>query len=109
MCGTGKFLDIYAAGSDYEMQLYSRVFFHHATPTHEVFCKAGPETTVVDVLSEREIQPETCIFDRLVSRKDAWYDDEPPFDHVLLEAGDVHYLCPVASVKFDMRRMRNSG
>lgn len=106
LCKTGEYLEIYAAGSDYETQIYSRVFFHHAKPTHEVFCESAAGTVVIDILSEREFRPDACSFDRFVSTKDTWYEDEPPFDHVLLEDGDTQYLAPVSFLKFRVRPIR---
>jgi len=103
LCDRNEFLDIYAAGSDYECQLYSRVFFHDAMPTHEVFCEPADGTTVVDILTGKTFQPSACRFDRFVAKVDGWYEDQPPFDHVLLEDEDMQYLAAASAVTFGLR------
>ena len=107
LCATGEFLEIYASGSDYEAQLYSRVFFHTASPTHEIGCESL-KGTVVDLLSGREFNPNACQFDRLVARKDSWFEDEPPFDHVLLLCSGTQHLVPISDVAFTKRPIRGA-
>lgn len=102
LCATGEFLEIYASGSDYEAQLYSRVFFHHATPTHEISCESQ-KIAVIDLLSGSEFDPRDCIFDRFVARKDSWFEEKPPFDHVLLVSGTAQYLASLSDVVFVKR------
>ena len=100
LCGTGQYLDIYASGSDYEMQLHSRVFFREAKPTHAIRCELMAGASAIDLLSDREIQPSTCSFDRFVARNGTWYEDEPPFDYVMLDSDDTQHVLPVSSVRF---------
>ena len=107
LCTTGEFLEIYAAGSDYETQIYSRVFFHNATPTHEIGCES-PRRVVVDLLSGNEFDPGACRFDRLVARKDSWFEDEPPFDQVLLLDGSTQYMASIVEVAFTKRPARDA-
>lgn len=108
LCKTGEFLKVYAAGSDYEAQLYSRVFFHNATPTHEIGCESS-RRVVVDLLSGNDFDPGACQFDRLVARKDSWFEDEPPFDHVLLVDGSTQYMASIVEVAFTKRPARDTA
>ncbi len=103
LCGIGEFLEIYAAGSDYEAQSYSRVFFHDALPTHEIVCQAAEQRVAVDLLSEQAFDPERCSFDRFVCYQESWYANAPPFDHVLLESGNSRFVTPVSAVTFLLR------
>lgn len=109
LCATGEFLEIYGAGSDYEAELYSRVFFHGAKPTHEIFCEAAHGDAVVDVLSGRSFNPSLCSFDRFVAKVDTWYDDEPPFDYVLLSVGTTEHMAPVTAIRFALRAVRDGA
>ena len=109
LCAPGQYLDIYGSGSDYEMQLHSRVFFREALPTHEICCELLAGASTIDVISEREIQLFAHRLDRLVTRNGKWYSDEPPFDHVLLESGESQYMLPVKSVRFLLREIGMCG
>jgi len=105
ICRPGQYLEVYASGSDYELQLHSRVFFHEATPTHEIRCELMAGTSGLDALSASEIEPFACSFDRFVTRDGTWFVDEPPFDHVLLENGDNQHMLPVSSVRFVLQEI----
>jgi len=107
---TGEYLDLYRSGSDYEQERYSRVFFHDALPTHEVFVQTRDESSVVDILSGQEISLSSTKFDGFVARTGQWYDEAPPFDHVLLVDGKEHTQRLVAAehVCFSIRRIPQS-
>lgn len=112
ICPTDEYLNIYGAGSDYEMQLHSRVFFRDAKPTHEIACESADDITVIDLLSGKEFNPTSCSFDRFVTRKDSWYQDEPQFDCVLLDSGSSQFMATATAVKFVLQPIAprpNSG
>jgi hypothetical protein len=104
LCVTGEYLDIYGSGSDYEAAAYSRVFFHEGLPTHEIICEAVNGKPVQDLLSNESTIPAQCRFERFVSRFNGWFDDKPPFDHVLLLKDNKQHLVPLGSVKFVLQR-----
>jgi hypothetical protein len=84
LLGTQEYLEIYSSGSDYEMDIHSRVFFHDAVATHHVAIAPEQGGDLTDVLNGRNIIPTDFRFERFVAMKDDFYEDIPPFDHVLL-------------------------
>lgn len=84
LLGTRQYLEIYSSGSDYEMSIHSRVFFHEAVATHHVGIAPEQGGELSDVLNDRKVLPTDFRFERFVAMKDGFYDDIPPFDHVLL-------------------------
>ncbi|MGC4068435.1 MAG: hypothetical protein QM784_28070 [Polyangiaceae bacterium] len=103
LCRPGDFLVIYGAGSDYEEDRHSRVFFHDALPTQVVVCKASGTVAPVDILTDTQVNVTICQFDRFVSLDGSWYASTPPFDHVLLTHGTTEYVVPIAAVQFNLR------
>ncbi|HEY5956510.1 MAG TPA: hypothetical protein VIV60_08160 [Polyangiaceae bacterium] len=103
LCRHRDFLVIYGAGSDYEEDRHSRVFFHDALPTQEVVCQASGTVAPVDILTDTQVNVTICQFDRFVSLDGSWYASTPPFDHVLLKHGTTEYVVPIAAVQFVLR------
>lgn len=103
----GEFLDLCGSGSDYETELHSRVFFHDATPTHEVGVASASGRQTTDVLSGAAFDPSTMQFEQLVAYRADWYESEPPFDHVLLvtDSDGLERVAPLADVRFCLRRL----
>lgn len=88
VCSPNESFVVYGSGSDYEAARHSRVFFHKAEPTHEIICVA--KSTVLDWISEAEVDLTKFDFDAFVSIYEKWFDISPPFDHILLtEKGAV--------------------
>ena len=108
LCEPGQYLEIYSSGSDYEMQLHARVFFHEARPTHEIRCELVAGASNVDLLTTREIEPLECSFDRFVATDGTWFSDQPPFDKVLLVNGECQHMLPVSSVRFLLQERRHA-
>jgi hypothetical protein len=88
LCEAPNLLNIYSAGSDYEDAAHSRVFFHAELPTHDIVCVMKGQT-VIDHLTGSPVDLSGFLFDKFVARVDTWYEDVPPFDHVLLYRGGV--------------------
>lgn len=84
LLGTQEYLEIYSSGSDYEMDIHSRVFFHDAVATHHVVITSDQGEDLPDTLNDRRIVAADFRFERFVAMADGFYDDIPPFDHVLL-------------------------
>lgn len=84
LLGTQEYIEIYGSGSDYEMDIHSRVFFHDAVATHHVAIAPEQGGYLPDALNDRRIVSANFRFERFVAMKDGFYDDTPPFDHVLL-------------------------
>ena len=105
LCNVAEFLEIYGSGSDYETQRYSRVFFHDAIPTHAIVVRAA--VPVLDILSNTAIDVSEWAFDRLVARVGDWFENRPPFDHVLVERGPTAALIALSTVRFDCVRIKN--
>jgi len=82
VCGINESLNTYGSGSDYEMGIHSRVFFHDAVSTHHIKCIAGPEA--IDHLTKNTIDLSDFEFDSLVSIDQDWYAIKPPFNYALL-------------------------
>jgi len=104
LCAVGEFLTIYGSGSDYEQQLYSRVFFHNAAPTHAIVVKST-NPPAIDLLKNVAIDLAGCTFERLVARADSWFEDRPPFDHVVVVRAGKPALLPLTSVRFERERI----
>ena len=105
-----QYLEIYRAGSDYEVALHSRVFFHSAQPTHSV-CVCGAQTLLVtDVLSGTPVNPADLEFDGFMAFTGTWFEETPPFDHVLLTSGRQGgvFLVPAEEVRFVMKALPQS-
>ena len=101
LLGSAQYLEIYGSGSDYEAQLYSRVFFHDAKFTHKIICVPARDQPTKDLLSRDPVDFTKWEFDRLVAHVGDWYDDVPPFDHVLLHRAPADTaLVPIAAVQF---------
>jgi hypothetical protein len=103
LCGVGEFLEIYGSGSDYETQAYSRVFFHDATPTHSIVVRPSGAAPI-DLLSDAALDLHAWTFERLVARVEGWFQDQPPFDHVLVTQGEKRALLALSSVRFECER-----
>jgi hypothetical protein len=102
LCGTGQFLEIYGAGSDYEAQSFCRVFFRDALPTHKLICESSRDRPT-DLLTDSTIDVAGAMFERLVARSGSWYESLPPFDHVLVRQGDRDLLVRLEHVTFSMQ------
>jgi hypothetical protein len=105
--GPEDFLEVYGSGSDYEMQIYSRVFFYEAQPTYDIFVESTRDGCEQDLLSGSGLDPSRLQFDRFVSYRDGHYEDSPPFDYVLLvtRKGNEPHLVRLSGVRFSMRRL----
>ena len=109
LCQPNQFLELYGSGSDFEMAAHSRVFFHDATPTHEIVCRSDSKT--LNLLTGDTIELELWKFDRFVSAKGDWYDESPPFEHLLLSNANScdNALISFTNVSFQMRAMPVAG
>ena len=108
LCQPNQFLEIYGSGSDLESAAHSRVFFHDATPTHEIVCRARCKQR--DFLSGNDIDVNQWHFDRFVSFENNWYAESPPFDHLLLSngtSGDVAVVS-LSDLSFEMTKLPNA-
>jgi hypothetical protein len=43
------------------------------------------------------------VFDRLVARRGAWFEERTPFDHVLTYPSDAAVLIPLEKVEFRLQ------
>jgi hypothetical protein len=108
LCGPNEFLEIYGSGSDFEQQLDSRVFFHDARPTHEIRLTSRSRATV-DLLSGDTIDLTEFSLEGLVARVDAWFEPQPPFDHVLASRESRQTLVPLSELTFVCEKVRVDG
>jgi hypothetical protein len=87
VCSSKESIEIYGSGSDYEAAAHNRVFFQKAQATHDVVCSSS---CAIDWISKAEIDLSNFQFDCFVSISGEWFQELPPFDHVLLtEKGAV--------------------
>ena len=99
--GSG-FLEVYGEGADcYETS--SRVFLPNALPTHEIFCKPASGNKVIDLLNEKEFDPEGMKFSMFVGWNGKVFSSYPPFDSVLFESENGLCLALIDKVAFDVR------
>jgi hypothetical protein len=110
LLGTQEYLEIYGSGSDYEMALHSRVFFHDAIATHRVALSVVGSDDLLDVLNDRRIGLADFHFERFVAMKDGFYHDVPPFDHVLLLHNERNFddaaVIHQNQFRFDVKRIK---
>jgi hypothetical protein len=100
--GPHHYLDLYRVGSDYEQAAHSRVFFHQAEATHKVAVTSRSGGALNDVLTADRFTPDDYEFDGFMAHVGDWFEEEPPFDHVLLSAGEVCRLVMADEVRFEL-------
>ena len=96
----------YGEGADY-CGGSSRVFRPDALPTHAINCVSNEQ--VCDLLMKEPVAFPAGGFqlDSLVTMRDGWYYEEPPFDCVLVLIDDQQLVFSSGSVRFELRRLQS--
>jgi len=101
------FLDPYGDGAEAN-GASSRIWMPEAKPTHAIHIVSRMRAAVLwDVLSEanRTLPREGFAIDRFVTRSvDGWYEEKPPFDHVLSYIDGSEALFRVEDLEFVVQR-----
>ncbi len=111
--GATIFLEVYGEGADCNPRS-SRVYRPDALPTSAIHCfPSNVSSLITDALTGNEIvfPDEGLPIDRFV-RLDGlgWYNEAPPFDHVLVSAGGREAVLKCEHLDFDLApRLRNTG
>ena len=100
------FLEVYGEGADCNPRS-SRVHLPEASPTHAIRCSPVSGADVADALTRKVIDwpDEGLVVDRFVRLDGAgWYDEAPPFDHVLVSTGGYDAVLPTEDLDFTVGR-----
>jgi hypothetical protein len=95
----GTFLEVYGEGADCN-GASSRVYQPDAIPTHAVVCVPRPGVAMRDLLSNEVVEGAGLPMEELVSLDGSWYAQRPPFDCVLVEAGERTYVLSMDQIRF---------
>jgi hypothetical protein len=101
------FIEPYGEGADCN-SVGSRVWMPGVASTHVVNCTPRSGNQVWNVLMEEYVQfpEEGYAVDRFATpRKDGWYAECPPFDHVVTTASGQDALFRLSDVSFVLRRL----
>lgn len=108
ICSPLERITVYGAGSDYNPNQYSHVFFQEVEESHEIICRVKKGLTAVDVITGKNVELEEYQFMRFSAFDGTWFKLSRPFDHVQLDernAFDGHYqqiLIPLNLVEFEV-------
>jgi hypothetical protein len=108
VCEPQESLVVYGAGSDYEADKHSRVFFHASKPTHEIACVAKDQS--IDWITGEVVDLSNFEFDGFVSINGEWFGIQAPFDNVLFSEKNVtgnyqQVVIPLEQVKWQINKI----
>lgn len=96
------YLEPYGEGADCN-DASSRVWNPQALPTHRIVCQASESTPMLDLLTNRLIDPTQgpVVFDHFaVQSQRGWHEQAPPFDCILGYQHDQEVLIRLNQVSF---------
>lgn len=101
----GIVLEYYGDGAELNSPS-GRVAWPDAKPTHEIVVVPSEGKTLTDVLDDIDfpVPAEGARFDKFVARAGQWFEEAPPFDHLLLDTDDTSTrLVRVSDCQFMLR------
>ncbi|PKM14433.1 MAG: hypothetical protein CVV12_14025 [Gammaproteobacteria bacterium HGW-Gammaproteobacteria-2] len=103
LAGFGKsFLESYGEGADCN-EKSSRVWLPEVKPTHRIACRPRKISYIHDMLSGNviDVSSRTVVFNHFANKSvHGWYEQAPPFDHVLGYYNDQEVLLSIDQVSF---------
>lgn len=102
--GRVKALDIYGEGADVNGDS-SRILFPDRQPTHSVLVHSQNKS-IYDYLANKTIEiSEGTVLSKLVTFKNGWYYEKPPFNKVLVEFNGKEMVLDFEKVLFSLKNL----
>lgn len=92
VCDENEFLEVYYGGADIHPDS-ERVSFENKLATHNIGLHSKQGKTLIDKLSNKEVDLGGYVFSRFVSFDGKHFEDSPSFDHIIASNSADHLVC----------------